>query len=51
VRGDHRRRGGLAESTLSEVFLSRRRLNTRYISILARCFHIDRGVFLDAPAE
>ena len=42
---------GLPESTLSEVLSGRRRLNTRHISILARYFRIDPGVFLDAPAE
>jgi HTH-type transcriptional regulator/antitoxin HigA len=42
---------GLPESTLSEILLGRRRLNTRHIGILARCFRIDPGVFLDAPAE
>ena len=42
---------GLPESTLSEVLLGRRRLNTRHIGILARYFRIDPGVFLDAPAE
>ncbi len=41
---------GLPESTLSEVLLGRRRLNTRHIGIMARCFRIDPGVFLDAPA-
>jgi HTH-type transcriptional regulator / antitoxin HigA len=42
---------GLPESTLSEVLLGRRRLNTRHISILARYFRIDAGIFLDAPDE
>jgi HTH-type transcriptional regulator / antitoxin HigA len=42
---------GLPESTLSEVLLGRRRLNTRHIGILARYFRIDPGVFLDAPGE
>ena len=42
---------GLAELTLSEVLLGRRRLNTRHIGILARYFRIDPGVFLDAPTE
>jgi len=42
---------GLPESTLSELLLGRRRLNTRHIGILARHFHIDPGVFLDAAAE
>jgi HTH-type transcriptional regulator/antitoxin HigA len=42
---------GLPESTLSEVLLGRRRLNTRHIGILARYFRIDPGVFLDVPAE
>ncbi len=40
---------GLPVSTLSEVLLGRRRLNTRHIGILARYFRIDPGVFLDAP--
>ena len=42
---------GLPESTLSEVLLGRRRLNTRHISLLARYFRIDPGVFLDSPAK
>jgi HTH-type transcriptional regulator/antitoxin HigA len=42
---------GLPESTLSEVLLGRRRLNTRHIGILARYFRIDPGVFIDVPAE
>jgi HTH-type transcriptional regulator / antitoxin HigA len=42
---------GLPESTLSEVLLGRRRLNTRHIGRLARYFGIDPGVFLEAPAE
>jgi HTH-type transcriptional regulator/antitoxin HigA len=42
---------GLPESTLLEVLLGRRRLNTRHIGILASYFRIDPGVFLDAPAE
>jgi HTH-type transcriptional regulator/antitoxin HigA len=42
---------GLPVATLSEVLLSRRRLNTRHIGILARYFRIDPGVFLDAAAE
>ncbi len=42
---------GLPESTLSEVLLGRRRLNTRHIGVLAHYFRIDPGVFLDAPAE
>jgi HTH-type transcriptional regulator/antitoxin HigA len=42
---------GLPESTLSEVLLGRRRLNTRHIGRLARYFRIDPGVFLEAPAE
>jgi HTH-type transcriptional regulator / antitoxin HigA len=42
---------GLPESTLSEVLLGRRRLNTRHIGILSRYFRIDPGVFLDVPAE
>ena len=42
---------GLPESTLSEVLLGRRRLNTRHIGILARYFRIDPGIFLEAPAE
>jgi HTH-type transcriptional regulator / antitoxin HigA len=41
---------GLPESTLSEVLLGRRRLNTRHIGILARYFRIDPGIFLDASA-
>jgi HTH-type transcriptional regulator/antitoxin HigA len=41
---------GLPESTLSEVLLGRRRLNTRHIGLLARYFRIDPGIFLDAPA-
>ncbi len=41
---------GLAESTLSEVLLGQRRLNTRHIGILARYFRIDPGLFLDAAA-
>jgi HTH-type transcriptional regulator/antitoxin HigA len=41
---------GLPMSTLSEILLGRRRLNTRHIAILARYFRIDPGVFLDAPA-
>ncbi len=44
-------KAGLPESTLSEVLLGRRRLNTRHIGILARYFRIDPGVFLDALAE
>jgi HTH-type transcriptional regulator/antitoxin HigA len=42
---------GLPESTLSEILLARRRLNTRHIGLLARYFRIDPGVFLDAPAK
>ena len=42
---------GRPESTLPEVLLGRRRLNTRHIGILARYFRIDPGVFLDAPAK
>jgi HTH-type transcriptional regulator / antitoxin HigA len=42
---------GLPESTLSEVLLGRRRLNTRHIGILARYFHIDPGIFVNVPAE
>jgi HTH-type transcriptional regulator/antitoxin HigA len=42
---------GLPESTLSEILLGRRRLNTRHIQILARYFRIAPGVFLEAPAE
>jgi HTH-type transcriptional regulator / antitoxin HigA len=42
---------GLPESTLSEVLLGRRRLNTRHVGILARYFRIDPGVFLDAPSR
>ena len=42
---------GLPESTLSEVLSGRRQLNTRHISILARYFRIDPGIFIDAPAE
>ena len=42
---------GLPESTLSEVLLGRRRLNTRHIGILARYFRIEPGVFLDTAAE
>lgn len=42
---------GLPESTLSEVLSGRRRLNTRHISILARYFRINPGVFIDTPAE
>jgi HTH-type transcriptional regulator/antitoxin HigA len=42
---------GLPESTLSEVLLGRRRLNTRHIGILARYFRIDPGIFVDVPAE
>ena len=41
---------GLPVSTLSEILLGRRRLNTRHIGILAGYFRIDPGVFLDAPA-
>jgi HTH-type transcriptional regulator / antitoxin HigA len=40
---------GLPVSTLSEVLLGRRRLNTRHIDILARYFRIDAGTFLDRP--
>ena len=40
---------GLPESTLSEVLLGRRRLNTRHIGILAGYFRVDPGLFLDAP--
>ncbi len=40
---------GLPMSTLSEVLLGRRRLNTRHIGILARSFRIDPGVLHDAP--
>jgi HTH-type transcriptional regulator/antitoxin HigA len=40
---------GLPVSTLSEILLGRRRLNTRHIGILAGYFRIDPGVFLDAP--
>jgi HTH-type transcriptional regulator/antitoxin HigA len=40
---------GLPVSTLSEILLGRRRLNTRHIDILARYFRIDPGVFLDRP--
>jgi hypothetical protein len=32
---------GLPESTLSEVLLGRRRLNTRHIGILSRYFRLD----------
>jgi HTH-type transcriptional regulator/antitoxin HigA len=42
---------GLPESTLSEVLLGRRRLNTQHIGVLARYFRIDPGVLLAAPAE
>jgi len=42
---------GLPESTLSEILLGRRRLNTRHIGILARYFRIEPGVFLDSPAQ
>jgi HTH-type transcriptional regulator / antitoxin HigA len=42
---------GLPESTLSEVLLGRRRLNTRHIGILARYFRIDPGIFVDVAAE
>jgi antitoxin component HigA of HigAB toxin-antitoxin module len=41
---------GLPDSTLSEVLLSRRRLNTQHIGTLARDCRIDPGVFLAAPA-
>jgi antitoxin component HigA of HigAB toxin-antitoxin module len=41
----------LPESTLSEILLGRRPLNTRHIGILARYFRIDPGIFLDARAE
>jgi hypothetical protein len=41
---------GLPESTLSEVLLGRRRLNSQHIGILARDFRIDPGVFLAGPA-
>jgi hypothetical protein len=49
IRIDDKREG--PESTLSEVLLGRRRLNTRHIGILSRYFRIDPGVFLDVPAE
>jgi HTH-type transcriptional regulator / antitoxin HigA len=42
---------GLPESTLSEVLLGRRRLNSRHIGILARYFRFDPGIFIDLPAE
>jgi HTH-type transcriptional regulator / antitoxin HigA len=42
---------GLPESTLSEVLLGRRPLNTRHIGIMARYFRIDPGIFVDVPAE
>jgi HTH-type transcriptional regulator/antitoxin HigA len=51
TRGTVAMEAGLPESTLSEVLLGRRRLNTRHIGILARYFRIDPGIFLDAPFE
>ncbi len=42
---------GLPESTLSEILLGRRRLNTRRIGILARYFRLDPGLSLDAPPQ
>jgi HTH-type transcriptional regulator/antitoxin HigA len=37
---------GIANSTISEVLASKRRLNRKQIVTLAQYFHIDPGAFL-----
>jgi HTH-type transcriptional regulator/antitoxin HigA len=38
---------GLGISTVSEILLGRRKLNTRHIASLARFFKVDPGLFID----
>jgi HTH-type transcriptional regulator / antitoxin HigA len=40
------REAGIAESTISEVLSSRRKLNRRQIGKLAQYFHVEPGVFV-----
>lgn len=38
--------GGIAESTLSEILAGKRKLGIRHVTILARYFKVDPGLFI-----
>lgn len=48
TQADAAKQAGIAESTVSEILVGRRKLNRAQIGKLARFFHVEPGVFLSA---